>query len=86
MAVPDPLQKIAEHFRQVTSGSPMAEAERNARALLTSLLGRLDLVTREEFDAQAAVLARTRERLEELERRLARLEAPSDEGPGAPPA
>ena len=56
-----------------------ADAEQNFRAALQAGLTRLDLVTREEFDVQAAVLKRTREKLEALEARLAALErAPSD--------
>ena len=51
-----------------------ADLERNFRAVLQSGLGKLDLVTREEFDVQAGVLARTRERLEEISQRLAELE------------
>jgi len=50
------------------------DLERNFRAVLQSALARLDLVTRQEFDVQAGVLRRTRERLEELDRRLAALE------------
>ena len=50
------------------------DLERNLRAALQSALGKLDLVTREEFDVQAAVLARTREKLEALEGRVAVLE------------
>jgi hypothetical protein len=46
----------------------------NARVALQSAFSRMELVTREEFDAQAKVLARTRERLEALEARLAALE------------
>ena len=49
--------------------------EHNARAAVQSALGRLDLVTREEFDVQSRVLARTRARLEALEARVAALEA-----------
>ena len=52
-----------------------SDLERNFRALLQSALGKLDLVTREEFDVQAGVLSRTREKLEELSQRLAELEA-----------
>lgn len=52
-----------------------AEAERNFRSVLQAGLGKLDLVTREEFDVQQTVLARTRERLEELAARLKELEA-----------
>jgi len=52
------------------------EMEQNFRAVLSSGLSRLDLVTREEFDVQQAVLARTREKLEALEKRLETLEMP----------
>ncbi|GAB6042668.1 ubiquinone biosynthesis accessory factor UbiK [Endothiovibrio diazotrophicus] len=50
------------------------EAEKNFHAVLQSSLSRLDLVTREEFDVQSALLARTRAKLEALERRVAALE------------
>ena len=50
------------------------DLERNFRSLLQAGLGKMDLVTREEFDLQVAVLARTREKLEALEARLAELE------------
>lgn len=52
-----------------------ADVERNFRAVLQSVLGKLDLVTREEFDVQSAVLSHTRERLEELATRLKELES-----------
>ena len=55
-----------------------ADAEQNFRAVLQAGLARLDLVTREEFDVQAAVLKRTREKLEALDARLAALEAPPE--------
>ena len=50
------------------------QIDRNARSLLQSALTRLDVVSREEFDAQAAVLKRTRERLEALEAQIAALD------------
>ncbi len=50
------------------------DMESNFRSVLRSGLGKLDLVTREEFEVQQAVLARTREKLEALEARLAGLE------------
>jgi BMFP domain-containing protein YqiC len=50
------------------------DIERNFKAVLQSGLSRLDLVTRQEFDVQAGVLKRTRERLEQLQARLAALE------------
>lgn len=61
------------------------DLEDNFKAVLQSGLSRLDLVPRKEFDVQAAVLRRTREKLEALEARLAALEASSSQhGPAAP--
>ena len=51
------------------------ELQQNFKSVLQSGLARLDLVTREEFDVQRAVLLRTREKLEELQRTVAGLEA-----------
>ncbi|MGB5132857.1 MAG: accessory factor UbiK family protein [Steroidobacteraceae bacterium] len=51
------------------------DLEQNFKAVLQSGLTKLDLVTRQEFDIQAGVLRRSRERLEELEARIAALEA-----------
>jgi ubiquinone biosynthesis accessory factor UbiK len=53
------------------------DVEANFRSVLQAGLARLDLVTREEFDVQAGVLKRTREKLADLEARLAALEAGS---------
>jgi hypothetical protein len=54
------------------------ELQQNIKAVLQAGLARLDLVTREEFDVQRAVLARTREKLDALERQLAELAASDD--------
>ncbi|MBS0201097.1 MAG: accessory factor UbiK family protein [Proteobacteria bacterium] len=51
------------------------ELQQNFKSVLQAGLGRLDLVTREEFDVQRAVLLRTREKLDALERQVAELEA-----------
>jgi len=51
-----------------------ADLEKNFRAALQAGLGKLDLVTREEFEVQRAVLLRTRQKLDELERVVAELE------------
>ncbi len=53
---------------------PGPELEKNARALLNGFFARLDFVSREEFEVQREVLARTRAKLEALEARLAELE------------
>ncbi len=55
--------------------SPAKDIEKNVKAMLQSGLQRLDLVPREEFELQAEVLLRTREKLEALEVRVAELEA-----------
>jgi BMFP domain-containing protein YqiC len=48
--------------------------EKNFHAILQSALGKLDLVTREEFEVQKAVLAKTRSKLEDLEKTVAEIE------------
>ncbi len=53
---------------------PAAELEKQFKALLQSALGKLDVVSREEFETQQTVLLRTRERLEALERKVTELE------------
>lgn len=51
------------------------DIKHNLGSALEAMLGRLDLVTREEFEVQSAVLARTREKLEALEARVSQLES-----------
>ena len=59
-----------------------ADLRRNLHAALSGVLSRMDVVTREEFDAQSRVLARTREKLDTLERHVTALETRADGGPG----
>ena len=67
-----PNQTLFE--RLMGNGDPFIDhLDRNAKTLLKGALTRLDVVSREEFDAQTAVLRRTRERLEQVERDLASL-------------
>ena len=87
------LDEIGEKINQAISQSPVKDIEKNVRAMLASGLQKLDLVTREEFDVQQEVLARTREQLAALETRLTELEAtlafkdaPADSMPATPPA
>lgn len=68
------IDDISRKVSDMIAGSPMADVEKNVRALLQSAFARLDLVTREEFDVQTQVLKRTREQLNLLEQRLAALE------------
>ena len=54
------------------------DVEKNLRTVLQATLSKLDLVTREEFDVQARVLARTREKLDKLEKTITALEEQSN--------
>jgi BMFP domain-containing protein YqiC len=58
--------------------SVLEQVDRNARALAKTALSKLDVVSRAEFDAQAAVLQRTRAKVDELEQALAALSAELD--------
>ena len=69
------LEDLQQRLASLIEGTPAADLPRNLKALLTQQFAQLELVTREEFDAQLRVLARSREKLQDLERRLAELEA-----------
>jgi len=69
-----PFDEFLSKVNLMMANSPVADMEKNARAMVMSFFSNMDLVTREEFDAQAAVLAGTRERLYALEQRLLALE------------
>lgn len=81
MSRPFDPERLDELARQVLDALPSGavEIERELRSTLHSALGaaleRMDLVSREEFDVQQAVLERTREKLQGLERKVAELEA-----------
>lgn len=69
------LNDISEKLGSLIANSPLQDVEKNVKAVLGSAFTKLDLVTREEFDVQKEVLARTRAKLEALEARIAELEA-----------
>jgi hypothetical protein len=69
------FEDMSAKLNEAVANSPAADFEKNARALLAQGFAKLDLVTREEFDVQALVLARAREQLTALEARVAELEA-----------
>lgn len=66
----DMQTKVGDAIRQ----SPAKDLEKNVRGLMTQGFQKLDLVTREEFDLQTQVLAKTRAKLEELEAKVNALE------------
>jgi len=89
----NPLEEFAQRLGQMLPEGAQemrADFERNAKSMLQSTLNRMDLVTREEFDAQRDVLARTREQVETLAARVSELERtagitpPEDESPADP--
>ena len=61
-------------INQALESGPAKDIERNVKAAMTSGFSKLDLVTREEFDIQAQVLAKTRSKLDALELRVIELE------------
>jgi BMFP domain-containing protein YqiC len=69
------FDEIAARISKVIENSPAKDIEKNVKAMLSSGLARLDLVPRAEFDVQAEVLRKTREKLEALEKRVAEFEA-----------
>ena len=69
------LDELNKRIGELIAASPARDVEKNVRALLSSAFTRLDLVTREEFDVQQEVLRRTREKLQEMEGRVAAMEA-----------
>ena len=75
MNKPSILDEIQAKISQVMQQSPAKDLEKNLKTMLNAGFGKLDLLTREEFDIQMEVLARTRTRLAALEQRVAELEA-----------
>lgn len=75
MTTPRFIDELGAKLSELAANSPAKDMEKNARALLGSALGKLDLVTREEFDVQREVLLHARQKLFELEERVATLEA-----------
>lgn len=69
------FDELAAKIGKAIENSPAKDIEKNVKAMLSSGLARLDLVPRAEFDVQAQVLLKTREKLEALEKRLTELEA-----------
>jgi hypothetical protein len=69
------LNELQSKIGQLMQQSPAADLEKNLKALMNQGFAKLDLLTREEFDVQTEVLARTRAKLEQLEARVAELEA-----------
>jgi BMFP domain-containing protein YqiC len=80
MLNPKLLDEMSARVSTLLAATPAGDVEKHMRAVLASVFAKLDLVTREEFDVQREVLARTREKLGALEALVAELEAKSKPG------
>jgi BMFP domain-containing protein YqiC len=75
MDKPNFFSDLQAKIDQAIKNSPARDIEKNVKAMLNQGFSKLDLVTREEFEVQTQVLAKTRAKLETLETRVAELEA-----------
>lgn len=84
MLDPKIFEELNSRFAALVAASPAKDIEKNVKAMLQGGLSRLDVVPRSEFETQAAVLLKTREKLEQLEKRVAELEARASAAPAEP--
>ena len=68
------IENLSIKIKGALANSPAGDMEKNIHALLQSAFTKLALVSREEFDVQAEVLRKTREKLDALEKKLSALE------------
>lgn len=73
MEIPSFVEDLQQRIAAMLAGTPAADLQRNLKALLNQQFARLDLVTREEFEIQREVLAKAREKIDALEKRVAEL-------------
>jgi len=69
------LDDLSARISEFLAASPAKDVQKNVQALLSAAFAKLDLATRAELEIQAKVLARAREKLSELEARVAELES-----------
>jgi BMFP domain-containing protein YqiC len=75
MDKPPFFEDFQSKIHQALENSPAKDIEKNVKAMISQGLAKLDLVTREDFEVQSQILAKTRAKLEALEARVAELEA-----------
>lgn len=68
------LEDLQSRIGKIVEQTPVKDIEKNLRALITQALSRLDMVTREEYEAQAMALSRLQEQVGQLQVRLNQLE------------
>jgi hypothetical protein len=69
------LTDLSARLAALAASNPAKDLEKNFRGMLASTFAKLDLVTREEYDVQARMLARAKEKLAALEARVAQMES-----------
>ena len=69
------FEQLQQNVANLVAKSPVADVDRNVRALMGSAFTKMDLVTREDFEAQMDMLRRTTERVTALETQVRTLEA-----------
>ena len=74
MLDPKMLEDFGAKMSALLANTPAKDIEKNVKAMMSGFFAKLALVTREEFDIQAQVLARTRDKLQALEARVEALE------------
>ena len=73
----DKINEISNKINDMIKSSPLADIDKNIHALIQGAFTKMELVSREEFDVQTEVLCNTREKLVQLEVKLAELEKQS---------
>lgn len=68
------FEDMSAKISETIAANPLKDIEKNLKAKLAASFAQLNLVTREEFDVQQEVLIRTREKLQQLEKRITELE------------
>ena len=71
----DVLNDLSNKIKEILKNSPLSDADKNIHALIQGIFTKMELVSREEFEIQSEVLRKTREKLTQLEAKLAELEA-----------
>lgn len=70
----DKVEEISNKIKEIINSTPLTDLDKNLHALIQGIFTKMELVSRDEFEIQAKVLQRTREKLEKLEKTLAQLE------------
>ena len=71
----DAINEISNRIKDLVKNSPLNDLDKNIHALIQGAFTKMELISREEFDVQAEVLRNTRDKLVQLEAKLAELEA-----------